>query len=578
MYQCRPQLHKLLAMLCRQFGEVWINEKDAAAPMPQSLDRRRWDTERIARRQKGCLGAPYTMFNLYPYDICPTPEEWSVMANGTDYNYGRTPCNFSLYERYALGFAQPEVINEAGHFTIDAISACNQGYRINTPEKKEYFLLENRQYVKWDIALPGHGMLIFRVDSTDASAWNYNSVNDNPEHPYYELIRAKGTGALASRDPFPGKGNVTTIDNQTLPANLMTWSGKKTPIGLKNIAENNGLISFDAFDVDVLTSITLPETQVMGYGTTMKLTPVLEPEYANVTLSWHSNNTSVATVDTTGLVTAVGIGTAYITVTANNQMTAVCHVTVEERKTAADIASFRALPEGTQAQLDMDGAKVLFVNGPDIYVRDDSGSMMLSDTGLSASQDDVLNGSIYGQLTFVNNMPKLVPVENVTTPNSLTVTESSEAAVAREVKIADLTDQDLCDLIVVRATPLTNINKMWFAMGGDNMAQIFNTFKLKGLTSFKTYTDKYFDIHAILTTTVIDDSVCYVLSMTESMVEVEKPTPLQGDVNNDGTVDVADIASILSVMAGFAILDADVNKDGIIDVADVSAVLNIMAQ
>ncbi len=53
----------------RQFDEIYINPKDAKAPIPQSVDRRRWDTERIACRQKGCLGAPYTMFNLYPFDI-----------------------------------------------------------------------------------------------------------------------------------------------------------------------------------------------------------------------------------------------------------------------------------------------------------------------------------------------------------------------------------------------------------------------------------------------------------------------------------------------------------------------------
>ena len=53
----------------RQFDEIWINEKDAAAPIPQSTARRKWDIERIARRQKGCIGAPFTMYNLYPYDI-----------------------------------------------------------------------------------------------------------------------------------------------------------------------------------------------------------------------------------------------------------------------------------------------------------------------------------------------------------------------------------------------------------------------------------------------------------------------------------------------------------------------------
>ena len=53
----------------RQFDEIWIHPEDADNPIPQSLERRKFDVERIAKRQKGCIGAPYTMFNLYPYDI-----------------------------------------------------------------------------------------------------------------------------------------------------------------------------------------------------------------------------------------------------------------------------------------------------------------------------------------------------------------------------------------------------------------------------------------------------------------------------------------------------------------------------
>lgn len=53
----------------RQFNEIWIHPKDADKPIPQSLEKRKYDIQRIARRQKGCIGAPYTMFNLYPYDI-----------------------------------------------------------------------------------------------------------------------------------------------------------------------------------------------------------------------------------------------------------------------------------------------------------------------------------------------------------------------------------------------------------------------------------------------------------------------------------------------------------------------------
>ena len=59
----------------------------------------------------------------------------------------------------------------------------------------------------------------------------------------------------------------------------------------------------------------------------------------------------------------------------------------------------------------------------------------------------------------------------------------------------------------------------------------------------------------------------------------EKPADtLKGDVNGDGTVDVADISAIISQMAGAAEYEgADVNDDGTVDVADISAVITIMA-
>jgi len=59
---------------------------------------------------------------------------------------------------------------------------------------------------------------------------------------------------------------------------------------------------------------------------------------------------------------------------------------------------------------------------------------------------------------------------------------------------------------------------------------------------------------------------------------------VRGDVNGDGVVDVADIATIIAVMAsatepqsGTAPNPADVNGDGIVDVADIATVISIMA-
>lgn len=53
----------------RQFDEVWIHPADRGMPMPDAAESRRRDTECIAQRQKGSIGAPYNLFNLYPYDI-----------------------------------------------------------------------------------------------------------------------------------------------------------------------------------------------------------------------------------------------------------------------------------------------------------------------------------------------------------------------------------------------------------------------------------------------------------------------------------------------------------------------------
>jgi len=57
-------------------------------------------------------------------------------------------------------------------------------------------------------------------------------------------------------------------------------------------------------------------------------------------------------------------------------------------------------------------------------------------------------------------------------------------------------------------------------------------------------------------------------------------TGKKGDVNGDGTVDVADITSVISIMAGSAAIAhsaADVNGDGSVDATDITTIISIMA-
>ena len=74
----------------RQFDEIWIHPKDLDKPIPQDTARRKFDAERIARRQKSSVGGYFTMFNLYPYDINVDLREPEA--------YGNMPVIYDLYD------------------------------------------------------------------------------------------------------------------------------------------------------------------------------------------------------------------------------------------------------------------------------------------------------------------------------------------------------------------------------------------------------------------------------------------------------------------------------------------------
>ena len=479
------------------------------------------------------LGLPdfYDTGNQYDGE-CVTPDTWSVMATGADHNYGRTPCGFSLFERYALGFATPQLISTEGIFSLEALNKSNTGYRLNTPVRKEFFMIENRQKSKWDSALPGHGMLIFRVDSTNNGVWNYNSVNDNPDHPYYELLRAGGVksdgysvSAASSSDPFPGSQRVTTINNDTSP-NLKTWTGKKPNfLGLRNISERNGIITFETYNVNILTSISFPsDSYKLSVGTQLQLTTIAEPESASsYELSFVSDNDSVATVDDEGLVTALNEGVANITAIANDSITATCTVTVTLLNEVPDIASFLAMDEGDDALLLLTDAQVLYVFNDEIYLRDATGSIIFKGTGLSVSKYDVLNGSILGKLTYNNLMPQLIPADGELITQDISIS-SGETPLPKEIFGDELTADRYADMVLVKGLTLVRDGGI-FAVIGDRRVRLWNKFQIKSpkISLPSNIVGKFYDVTAIYGTDVVNGEIIDELYVLSSPVEGEDP-------------------------------------------------------
>lgn len=199
-----------------------------------------------------------------------TPSEFEIMDGGGYNNYGRTPAGYSAYDKYSIGFINPTVISEPGEFSLQPLNASKDAFIIKTPVNKEYFILENRQQTRWDEYIPGHGMLVARVDSTNASAWASNDVNINPNHLYYEILRAGNSTVSggAKSDPFPGSSNNSFITNATSPS-LKTWTQKENELNIIGINESNGVISFRVFEnntaqADVETFETMAATTNTG--------------------------------------------------------------------------------------------------------------------------------------------------------------------------------------------------------------------------------------------------------------------------------------------------------------------------
>ena len=181
-----------------------------------------------------------------------TPGAWSLMGYGNYLNNGNTPPNYSIYDKYYLGWVTPTVLAETQTLTIHADGET--GYMLTRNEKHvdegayrtdTVYYIENRQLEGWDTYLPGHGMLVWQViyDETD---WLNNSPNDFV--PRYRLISALSTSSPYTTTkpkpevPFPGSKNIT----QYTPF---------THNGLYNIQETNGIITCDFTTTTVQSSV-----------------------------------------------------------------------------------------------------------------------------------------------------------------------------------------------------------------------------------------------------------------------------------------------------------------------------------
>ena len=135
--------------------------------------------------------------------------------------------------------------------TLPPLGTSNFAYHAEAAET-EWFVFENRQKVKWDAALPNHGMLVWHIDY-DSKSWNDDNINDVPRHQRVDVVEAGNQrvtdyydgfasssygGSHLKDDPFPGSQNVTKLSP------VLSWKNVEVLPGLFNIKEQDDLVCF----------------------------------------------------------------------------------------------------------------------------------------------------------------------------------------------------------------------------------------------------------------------------------------------------------------------------------------------
>lgn len=200
----------------------------------------------------------------------PALGNFDTMSSGSWNNNGNTPPLHNSYSRNMLGWGTLKEFDAQKSNTLLPHYSNTVGYKTST-EANEYYIFENRQKVKWDKYIPGHGMVVYHV-VYDSNIWSQNTINVNPAKEYFQLVDA-GTSQNTASSPFPGTLGKKSFTAYTTPA-FKNWDGTGLNMPLLNITETGENITVDAKTVQYVTfnvkegPIALPDATIAINGKT----------------------------------------------------------------------------------------------------------------------------------------------------------------------------------------------------------------------------------------------------------------------------------------------------------------------
>ena len=183
------------------------------------------------------------------------------------------------------------------------------------------------------------------VAKTEYETANTNYTNKVKEYntkvDEYNAKVSQINNQVKDKLPMYNDSNWTKTTDGSFKVNLTQFSGKKSfSIWAKLVTGTNTYYDQEIYSMKgtkptevSVTSVSLNKSTLdIKVGETATLTATINPTNAtNKNITWESDNTQIATVDTAGKVTAIKEGTAKITVkTKDGNHTATCIVTVSK--------------------------------------------------------------------------------------------------------------------------------------------------------------------------------------------------------------------------------------------------------
>ena len=191
------------------------------------------------------LGLP-DMYETTGNGTHKTLGQWDILDYGPYNNDGNTPPTYSAYERFFMGWLEPRLITEPENVTLGELQSSNEALLIsatdqhnlvgNNPNPTTFYLLENRQQTGWDEHIPGHGMMLTKVQY-NSNKWAKNEVNNKSTSMGVDLIEADGKTPNSSSSGYDGK------PGDLFPKGATEYT-KIADHPIEKITEEDGVIRF----------------------------------------------------------------------------------------------------------------------------------------------------------------------------------------------------------------------------------------------------------------------------------------------------------------------------------------------